>query len=83
MKIFTFLLIILISSQFTMAQEPPKYEMHSYRDSTNMLYWNRNKEVFLSLSATKDGKRENLESKVSSEYDNPFFFADAIMALLT
>ncbi|RLD65406.1 MAG: hypothetical protein DRI95_08820 [Bacteroidetes bacterium] len=56
------------------AQEMPKYEMQPYRDSINKLYWNKHQEVFISLSTTKDGKKENLESEISSEYDNPFFF---------
>jgi len=74
MKKFILSVTILIISTMVAAQDMPKYEMHPYRDSVNRLYWNKHQEVFISLSTTKDGKKENLESEISSEYDNPFFF---------
>ncbi len=56
------------------AQNIPTYEIRSYRDSSNRLYWNKNQEVFISLSPTRDGKREVLESEISKDYTEPFYF---------
>jgi len=67
-------LAFLATSSFLSAQEVPKYEKGPYRDSANKLFWNKSQEVFISLSPTKGGKQEVLESEVSKDYTDPFYF---------
>ncbi len=74
MKYQLLITVILLSSSITFAQEIPKFEQAPYRDADNKLYWNKHQEVFISLSTTKGGKQENLESEISADYANPFYF---------
>jgi len=74
MKRVLYLSILLIINNILFAQDVPKHEMSPYRDSTNKLYWNKNQEVYISLSTEKNGKQEYLESEISQEYTSPFYF---------
>ncbi len=74
MKIFLLISTTLfLFIELSFSQQVPTYQMQPYKDSTNTLYWNKHQEVFISVSTTKNGKKENLTS-TTPKYDNPFFF---------
>ncbi len=71
-------LIIILIFFFTgigFSQEVPSFEKKKYRDKDNKLYWNKDLPVYIYLSSSPDGSdMEKLESEVSADYAEPFYF---------
>ncbi len=71
--LFTFLLLFVVWGGFS--QEIPKFEKKSYTDTNKNLYWNKDLPVYVFLSSSPNGANaKKLESKVSAEYAEPFYF---------
>ncbi len=73
-KLVIWMFFVGCAVQPIVAQTLPSFPIQSYRDAKGKLYWNRAQEVYVSLSSTPNGKRENLEGESTGDYDNPFYF---------
>lgn len=74
-KYYFFTLMGIFSFLLSISQEVPVFEKKAYRDSLNNLYWNKHNPVFIMLSDNPNGSNtEKLESKVSKDYTEPFYF---------
>jgi len=61
--------------QAASAQQKPQFKPVYYQDTVSgKLFWNRSLPVYLRISPTPDGAGIRLESKVTAQYTNPFYF---------
>ncbi len=73
-KIVATLICGIVIINASLAQTPPSYSKTKYRDAQGKLYWNKDLPVFISISDSENGERENLKGQITGKYDNPFYF---------
>lgn len=73
MKFCLFLSAMCFAGTLLAQDVSPSAKKH-YTDEEGRLYWNKKSPVYLRISDTPEGEGELLESKVSADYTNPFYF---------
>ncbi|BDD07737.1 hypothetical protein FUAX_01690 [Fulvitalea axinellae] len=72
-KFFTLALALLVSGHFSTAQNQKISSPRIYRDSADVLYWNKKIPVYVRLSSTPDGVGELLKKEDMSK-PSPYYF---------